>query len=71
MSQVRVVVCDIPDTPGEAATLFGRLADENISVDMIIQSYARKASNTNDIAFTINKEDLERATKLLKMLEQI
>ena len=40
LSQVRVVVCDIPDTPGEAATLFGRLADENISVDMIIQSYA-------------------------------
>ena len=25
-----------------------------------------KASNTNDIAFTINKEDLERATKLLE-----
>ena len=66
LSQVRVVVCDIPDTPGEAAILFGRLADENISVDMIIQSYARKVSNTNDIAFTINKEDVERATNILE-----
>jgi aspartate kinase len=66
LSQVRVVVCDIPDTPGEAATLFGSLAKENVSVDMIIQSYARKASKTNDIAFTINSEDLQKATKILE-----
>lgn len=65
LSQVRVVVCDIPDTPGEAATLFSSLAKENISVDMIIQSYARKVSNTNDIAFTINKEDLDKTRAVL------
>ena len=65
LSQVRVVVCDIPDTPGEAATLFSSLAKENISVDMIIQSYARKVSNTNDIAFTINKEDLDKTKTVL------
>ena len=65
LSQVRVVVCDIPDTPGEAATLFSALAKENISVDMIIQSYARKVSNTNDIAFTINKEDLDKTKAVL------
>lgn len=65
-TQVRVVVCDIPDTPGEAATLFSSLAKENISVDMIIQSYARKVSNTNDIAFTINKEDLEKTQEILE-----
>ncbi len=69
LSQVRVVVCDIPDTPGEAATLFGSLADENISVDMIIQSYARKVSNTNDIAFTINKEDLPRTISILDSIK--
>ena len=46
--------------------MFSSLADENISVDMIIQSYARKVSNTNDIAFTINKEDLDKATAILK-----
>ena len=65
-SQVRIVVCDIPDTPGEAAILFGSLAKENVSVDMIIQSYARKTSNTNDIAFTINKSDLARAQQILE-----
>lgn len=70
LSQVRVVVCDIPDTPGEAATLFGSLAKENVSVDMIIQSYARKTSNTNDIAFTINSDDLPRAMEVLEKLKQ-
>lgn len=71
LSQVRVVVCDIPDTPGEAATLFGALAKENISVDMIIQSYARKVSNTNDIAFTVNKEDLPKTQELLSQVKKV
>ena len=62
-SQVRIVVREIPDTPGEAAILFSHLAEENISVDMIIQSYARKVKN--DIAFTINKEDLGKTQEIL------
>ena len=32
---------------------------------MIIQSYARKELNTNDIAFTIDKSDLDAAKKVL------
>lgn len=68
LSQLRVVVCDVKDNPGTAAALFNGLAEENISVDMIIQSYARKALNTNDIAFTIDKGDLE---KTLKNIEKV
>ncbi len=65
LSQLRVVVCDVPDVPGNAGKLFERLADEDISVDMIIQSYARKHNNTNDIAFTIYKNDLERFNNVM------
>lgn len=68
LSQVRIVVCDVPDAPGHAAKLFGALAKENISVDMIIQSYARNVTNTNDIAFTIDKSDLDRATSILEKI---
>ena len=68
LSQARIVVCDVPDKPGSAALIFSKLANENISVDMIIQSYARKVSNTNDIAFTIDKSDL---TKTLATLESL
>ena len=69
LSQLRIVVCDVKDNPGTAAILFGGLANENISVDMIIQSYARKALNTNDIAFTINKGDLEKTKAILQKLK--
>ena len=66
LSQLRIVVCDVKDHPGTAAILFNALANENISVDMIIQSYARKNLNTNDIAFTIDKGDLDKTMEILK-----
>ena len=69
LSQVRIVVTDVPDKPGHAAMLFSMLAKEKISVDMIIQSYARKASNTNDIAFTVVYDDLDKTIKTLKSIE--
>lgn len=69
LSQVRVVMCDVPDIPGHAAKLFKALGKENISVDMIIQSYARHETNTNDIAFTIEKADLDRADTILEKIK--
>ena len=69
LSQARIVVCDVPDKPGVAAKIFSALAKENISVDMIIQSYARKVSNTNDIAFTIDSADLDKTVKTLDTLK--
>ena len=69
LSQARIVVCDVPDVPGQAAKLFSKLAQENISVDIISQSYARKVSNTNDIAFTIDSADLEKAKETLNQLK--
>ena len=70
LSQLRIVVCDVKDNPGTAAVLFNGLANENISVDMIIQSYARKALNTNDIAFTIDKGDLDKAMEILEKVKK-
>ena len=69
LSQARIVVCDVPDKPGSAASIFSKLAKENISVDMIIQSYARKISNTNDIAFTIDKSDLPKTIATLEKMK--
>ena len=69
LSQARIVVCDVPDKPGVAAKLFSKLAKENISVDMIIQSYARKVSNTNDIAFTVDASDLPKTVEALEALK--
>jgi len=69
LSQTRVVVCNVPDIPGQAAKIFSKLAKDNISVDMIIQSYARKVSNTNDIAFTIDSVDTDKTIATLNNLK--
>ncbi len=69
LSQLRVVVCDVPDVPGNAGKLFDKLAAEGISVDMIIQSYARKHTNTNDIAFTIDKKVLAKAQAVIEEIK--
>ncbi len=63
LTQARVVVTDIPDKPGSAAKLFSKLAAENVSVDMIIQSYA--GETTNDIAFTIDSGDAQRTREII------
>lgn len=67
-TQVRIVICDVPDQPGNAGKVFQNLAKSNISVDMIIQSYARHNINTNDIAFTVDENDL---TNTLEILENV
>ena len=63
-SQVRILLSDLPDIPGTAAKLFGALAKNNISVDMIIQSLA--SNGKNSIAFTVDTEDLDSALNTLK-----
>lgn len=68
-SQVRIVLTHVTDSPGYAAKLFGRLAENNISVDMIIQSFARN-TGTNDIAFTVHKDDKNQALKLCESLRE-
>lgn len=70
LTQLRIVVCDVPDVPGRAAQIFNKLSEANISVDMIIQSYARKIENTNDIAFTIDKADLDKTLKTLDNMKE-
>ncbi|MGF1569652.1 MAG: aspartate kinase [Nodosilinea sp.] len=57
--QAKVALLRIPDRPGIAARLFGELASQALNVDLIIQSIHE--GNTNDIAFTLVKANLNRA----------
>jgi aspartate kinase len=57
--QAKVSLLRVPDRPGVAARLFGEIASQDLDVDLIIQSIHE--SNTNDIAFTVTKNSLNRA----------
>jgi aspartate kinase len=58
-NQAKVSLLRVPDRPGVAARLFGEIAAQNLDVDLIIQSIHE--GNTNDIAFTVIQQSLNRA----------
>ncbi len=59
----RIALFDVPDQPGVAMTIFKVLAESKINVDMVIQGGMR--SNRNDIAFTIERDELDKALPLV------
>ena len=68
LKQTRLAVRQVPDRPGMAAKIFGLLAQQNISIDMIIQSQRCHSVNgvlTHDIAFTVSQPEGETAYQTL------
>ena len=63
-NQAKVTIRQVPDRPGTAARIFSALAGANIIIDMIVQSDS--VGDTNDISFTLNKDELPRAQKALE-----
>jgi aspartate kinase len=59
--EARVHVVGVNDKPGVAAELFERIAEKNISVDMIVQNVTTAADPHASITFTLPKTDLARA----------
>lgn len=57
-NQVKFTIVDLPDMPGVAAKIFGKLAKIGVNVDMIIQSAA--VDKKNDISFTVSKADMKK-----------
>jgi aspartate kinase len=64
--QAKVTICGVPDTPGIAARIFTTISAAQISVDMIVQNVSR--SDTTDLSFTVHRDDLPKAEKLLEPL---
>jgi aspartate kinase len=60
-SEAKVTIRDVPDQPGVAAEVFGKLAEANVNVDMIIQNVSEEGMT--DISFTTPKDDLPRARR--------
>jgi aspartate kinase len=62
----KVTVRGVPDRPGIAASLFGPLSDAGISVDTIVQNAS--VEKTTDLTFTVARNELDKAMKLMKPL---
>ena len=58
-NQARISLYGIEDKPGMAASIFTRLAEQNINVDMIVQTIGQDGRTNLD--FTVTKTELEKA----------
>jgi len=74
--EVRVMLVGVDDKPGVVAHIFSTLADENISVDMIIQNAPSDAPSSKvsggggpesktDVTFTATKSDLPKVKQVI------
>ncbi len=67
-NQARVSIFGVEDRPGISAEIFGKLADENINVDMIVQNVGK--DNKASLTFTVPQTELEITKKVLKEYEK-
>lgn len=61
----KIAVLGVPDDPGVAHTIFSALSDNNIAVDMIVQSIRNIERNVTDMVFTIAQDDLPEAKQIM------
>lgn len=62
----KVAVLGVPNVPGVAYNVFHALAENHVSVDMIVQSIRSNETDKTDIIFTIENTDLDEAKKVLE-----
>ncbi len=59
LEEAKITVRKVPDRPGVAAELFGRIASLGIDVDIIVQNVGD--NDTTDMSFTVHRTQTEKA----------
>jgi aspartate kinase len=67
-NQAKVTIEGVPDQTGTAAKIFNALAAANVVVDVIVQTAPHEGRT--DISFTTNKDELEKASPVLKAVAE-
>jgi len=62
--EAKVTLLGVPDKPGVAFAILGKVADANIDVDMIVQN--QSVAGTTDFTFTVHRNEFNRTLALLK-----
>ena len=63
-SQAKITLTQLPDRPGIAGSLFGRIAEAGIVVDMIIQNASEHG--LTDISFTVARADAQQTLAIAR-----
>ena len=69
-NEAKITLIGVMDRPGTAASIFKPLSDNQINVDMVVQTSSPDGGQT-DITFTIIKDDIKNCIKILKENKKI
>ena len=64
-----ISILGVKDNPGVVFSIFSKLSQKNINVDIILQSFGR--DNTKDVVFTVSKDNGPLAVELLSDLSAL
>ncbi|WP_054113634.1 aspartate kinase [Marinagarivorans algicola] len=64
--EAKLSIRGVPDSPGVASKVLAPIGEANIEVDVIVQNMA--ADSTNDITFTVHRNDLAKAQAVLEQV---
>ncbi len=62
--EAKITLLGVPDKPGIAYAILGKVADANIDVDMIVQN--QSVQGTTDFSFTVNRNDFQKVVQLIE-----
>ncbi len=65
-NEARISILGIPDRPGPSCQLFEAIANQKITVDMIVQSPSQEG--LTDISFTVPREEYAKTLKIVNNL---
>ena len=60
-SQSKLSILGVPDVPGKAAKVFGKVAEVGANIDMIVQNVAASEPDKTDISFTLPHDSASAA----------
>lgn len=64
--EAKLTLRGVPDTPGIAYKILGPIGEANIEIDMIVQNIG--ADGATDFTFTVHRNDMVRAKKILEQV---
>jgi len=62
--EAKITLLGVPDKPGIAYGILGKVAQANIDVDMIVQN--QSVDGTTDFSFTVNRNDFHKVVQLME-----
>ena len=66
--EAKLTIRGVPDKPGIAAQILGKVGEANVNVDMIVQNVG--ADGSTDFTFTVHRGDYKKAMDILKQVAQ-